>query len=196
MTRDGEASIEVGQVADPNVPEGGGLRLWRAREAIRNAELRLQAQAAALATLESRAQALVGWIAAALTALVGAALLTTVPSELRWAAGGGGAALSVALVFAVATFNPGDWDVVGHNPADLVRSNWGAELYELEGMALSYAEGIGRNSARLEAVATRLRNALLAIVWAPFTACGGAAGWAVAGWAVAGWRAASAGSAG
>ncbi len=65
---DGTADIEVGQIADPNVEHGGGLRLWRAREAVRNSELRLQAQAAALATLESRAQALVGWIAAALYA--------------------------------------------------------------------------------------------------------------------------------
>ena len=174
------AEIEVGQVADPNVKDGGGLRLWRAREAVRQAELRLAAQAAALATLESRAQALAGWLASALTVLVGAFLVPTVPTELRAAAAGAAVAAGVALAFAALAVQPGDWTVAGHDPAELMGSTNSAELYDLEAMAGAYAGGIAANVARLAGASALFRRALLAALCAPITAfAAGALVWAV-----------------
>jgi hypothetical protein len=123
--------IEVGQVADTSVKDGGGLRLWRAREALRQAEQRLQAQAAALATLEGRAQALVGWTATAITALGGAFFLTSAPVELRAAAAGGAVAMAAALFFAVSALAPGRWAVVGHDPDQIRGLPHSAELFDV-----------------------------------------------------------------
>ena len=174
MTTQDAADIEVGQVADPTVKCGGGLRLWRAREAMRQAELRLAAQAAALTTLEGRAQALVGWAAAAITALVGALFLTSAPQQLRIAAAGGAIAMAIALVFALKALAPMTWAVVGHDPIEILDANRDAELYDVEAMARGYSAGIAVNSARLTLASSRLNNSLCAVAYAPVTALVGA----------------------
>lgn len=162
--------IEVGEIADSTVEGGGKLRLWRAKEALRQAELRLAAQATALASLEGRAQALVGWAAAALTALVAAFLLPTGPLGLRAAAAGAAVCAIAALILASLALRPGDWTVIGYEPDGVIGSRASAELYDLEAMASGYAEGIRRNSDRLGAGARTLRHALLAAAGAPVTA--------------------------
>jgi hypothetical protein len=58
--------IEVGAA-------GSDLRYWKAKEAVRQGEARLAAQASVRATLEARAAALTGWAAVSLLAATGAA---------------------------------------------------------------------------------------------------------------------------
>jgi hypothetical protein len=63
--------IEVGA----NIQDGD-LRLWRAKEAVRQGELRLAAQAAIRTALEARATAITGWAAASFLALAAATAAT------------------------------------------------------------------------------------------------------------------------
>ncbi len=51
---------------------GEELRYWKAKEALRHAEVRLVAQALIRAALEARATAITGWAAAGLLAAAGA----------------------------------------------------------------------------------------------------------------------------
>ncbi len=182
---DATGDIEVGHVADPNVEGGGGLRLWRVREALRQSELRLAAQAAALTTIESRAQGLAGWLISVLTVLIGAFLVPSLPPAMRVAAGSAALTAGGALAFVALTLRPNDWTVAGHNPSVLMESTNSAELYDLEAMSLPYAKGIAANSGRLATASAHLRHALLVALCAPITALvAGALTWVVAATAV------------
>ena len=180
MMTDHAGDIEVGQVADPAIEGGGGLRLWRAREAMRQAELRLSAQAAALATIESRAQALAGWLTSALTVLVSAFLVPTLPLEARGAAIGGAVTAAIALSLLVMALRPSDWTVAGHDPVELLSSPNSTELNDLEEMTRAYAGGIVANASRLATTSTLFRRALWAAMCVPLTSlAAGALVWAV-----------------
>ena len=166
------ADIEVGQI------EAEGLRFWRAKEALRQAELRLTAQAAALATFEARATSLVGWAVAGSTALVTAFVATTLAPELRFAA-----ALAVALLFFAAwwgadVLRPSRWWTFG-DPKAVLASTYSTELEELEAIAGGLANAISANEARLSSAGRLLKYGFILAAAAPPVAL---AGWVAAGW--------------
>ena len=55
---------------------GDALCLWQAKEAVRNAELRLTSQAGTLQAFETRATAILGWIALIVSAPAGAVVVS------------------------------------------------------------------------------------------------------------------------
>lgn len=153
--------IDVGASSDC------GLRLWRAKEAVRQGEARLGSQAASLASLEGRAQAMVGWAAAAATVLGGAVLTSTVELPLRVAAGCALAAMLHALVQGWIALRPSDWCVAGHDPDEIMNGYDDAEVYDLESMAGGYAVGLRKNRERLVASGNALSRGLLSMAAAP-----------------------------
>jgi hypothetical protein len=161
---------------DAGATAEGGLRLWRAKEAMRQAELRLAGQAAALTTLESRAQAAIGWAVAGATALTGGLLIAELNLALRSAG-------VVALMFLLTSIWYGlealcpqdDWVFFG-SPAALLGSEYETEVEEHEATAEGLAGGITHNSKRLARVGNYLRRSLRLIALAPPAALLAAAG--------------------
>ena len=92
--------IEVGAVE-------GDLRYWRAKEAVRQGEARLAAQAAIRTALEARATALTGWAAVSLLATTGAALAAKDIGGFAGAAGAS-AVLFGAAVLGIHAVRPRD----------------------------------------------------------------------------------------
>ena len=88
----------------------GDLRFWRAKEAVRQGEARLDAQAAIRTAMEARATAITGWAATSLIVAAGAGFATT-----DWPARGG-AALTAIMLFAAAVIGihparPREWSI-------------------------------------------------------------------------------------
>jgi hypothetical protein len=166
------ADIELGQVADD------GLRYWRAKEAVRQGELRLAAQTAALATFEARATSVVGLAVAGSTSLVALTTVVILPPGLRF-----GAVLAVLLLFLAAicgarVIGAGAWRAFGA-PGSLLDSPYASELEELEAMAGGLALDIDSNETRLTGAGRRLGWGLR---WAAAAPPAVLVGWLVAGW--------------
>jgi hypothetical protein len=171
--------IELGQVAED------GLRYWRAKEALRQGELRLVAQSAALATFEARATSVVGWAVAGSTSLVALTTVVALPGGLRF-----GAVLAVVLLFLAAicgarVIGAGDWRAFGA-PASVLDSSYASEVEDLEAMAGGLAIDIGHNEERLADAGRRLAWALR---WAAAAPPAVLAGWLAGHWvpALTGW---------
>lgn len=158
--------IEVGQVASE------GLRYWRAKEALRQAEARLTAQATALATFEARATSVVGWAVAGSTALVAAVVVTTLAPNIRFAAAVAVVLLFVAAIFAALVLRPTRWWSFGQ-PAQLLASTYGTELEELEAMVGGLAGAIASNETRLAGAGGWLNYSLYAAATAPIASLAG-----------------------
>ena len=156
--------IEVGA-------DGGDLRYWRAKEALRQGEIRLGAQVTVRAALEARATALTGWASAAFLAVVGAAFATQDLAD-RLGAIAAGILLMAAALLGVHAARPRDWSMVGYDPVTLRDSTLETELEELEAMALGISPGIDINNRRINATGRMLRWAGWCLLAAP--AAGGA----------------------
>lgn len=159
----GEGEIEDG-AAD------GALRLWAAKEAVRQAELRLAAQTANLAAMETRAMTMLGWISAMALAVAGAAV--TRPTVILLYTG---VVIIAALIISAGNciwaLWPRSWHSAGIDPEWVVKegaaSDSPTEWTIMEAMADSYATGIRRNDERLEAFGSRLRWAWAALMGVP-----------------------------
>jgi hypothetical protein len=112
--------IEVGAA-------GSDLRYWKAKEAVRQGEARLAAQASVRATLEARAAALTGWAAVSLLAATGAAFTAKDTAGLT------GAAATAFILFGAATLGihaarPRNWSMVGYDPLVITSDPLASEL--------------------------------------------------------------------
>lgn len=157
---DGHAhTIEVG-AAD------GTLRFWQAAEGVRQAELRLTAQAASRAAIEQRGGAMAGWCNAGLLAL-GAGLFSN-PDDAQLAAIVVAAAFLVAaLISCLLALQPREWGTVGYDWSQMQACAADSELEQRELMAVGYAGAIAMNEARLHLTARHVRAATLGMALAP-----------------------------
>lgn len=141
-TKDGQ--IEVGANKDT-------LRYWKAKEAMRNAELRLEAQAATVQALEARATSVLGWLLAILTTIAGAALIKLNAGQVVV-----GIAICTAfvpglltLIAATGAIWPKDWCVPGYDPS-VVTSECENELQQIDFLVCGYSRGIAENAQFLQ----------------------------------------------
>ena len=139
----------------------GDLRYWRAKEAIRHAELNIGSQTANLASMESRATSILGWAIAGVTVLV--AVVITGP--FRAAALAAAFSLFVATLFSILGLRAKDWGVVGYNPRKLLEDTHSSELEVLESFGRGYAETIDKNEGIL-----RNFSICLTVAWAALAA--------------------------
>jgi hypothetical protein len=159
----------------------GELRLWKAVEAVRLAELRLTAQAAARTAIEQRAATMAGWCNAALLAL-GAAMFGE-RSDVQIAAIMSSAAfLAASLAYCLMSLRPGPWGIVGYDWDEMQALAGESELEVRELVSVGYRDAIQMNEARLDRMARRVRASARSMAIAP------AAGLAVIslGWAFLG----------
>jgi len=158
-----QEEIEVG-AAD------GTFRYWLAKEAVRQAELRLAAQALSLQALETRATTMLGWISAMSLAIAG-----FIATKNGFAFLVPGMIVAVPLLVAgwlcVAALWPGEWNISGHDPRWVTGESVGdpvaVELTVLEAMASSYGDGIEANGRRLRQFGHRVRISWLALACMP-----------------------------
>ena len=165
------SQIEVGA----NIQDGD-LRLWRAKEAVRQGELRLAAQAAIRTALEARATAITGWAAASLLALAAATAAVTGVAP-RAGTATAGAVLFVAAGMCIHVARPRDWAQAGYDPTVITGDTLGTELEVLESVAEGISPGIQRNNIRLEEMGKLLRWSGWLLIAAPIL---GAAAYTVA----------------
>ncbi len=156
--------IEVGET-------GATLRLWLAREAVRQGELRLAAQTANLGALEARATSLLAWSTAAL--LAGAA----------WGVRGAHLGLLVApglgllatTLLCAAALRPRPWHGPGFTLSEMQARPAGSELEHLEWTAAGYESAAAENYLVAKRFSWLLRRAWLAFVAAAAAGVLGAA---------------------
>jgi hypothetical protein len=164
----GASDIEVGATE-------GDLRYWRAKEAVRQGEARLTAQAAIRTALEARAAALTGWAAVSLLAAAGAG--STAKDAAGFAGCGcAGLVLFGAAIVGIHAARPRDWAMVGYDPEVITSDQLGSELEVLESIAAGLSPGIQVNNRRLNAMGRMLRWAGWMLIAAPVI--GAAAYWA------------------
>ncbi len=156
------SQIEVGA----NIQDGD-LRLWQAKEAVRQGELRLAAQAAIRTALEARATAITGWAAASLLALAAATAATTGVAP-RVGAAAAGTFLFGAAGMCIHAARPRNWAQAGYDPTVIMGDTLGTELEVLESVAEGISPGIQRNNTRLEGMGTLLRWSGWMLIAAPF----------------------------
>lgn len=156
---DAPSLIEVGATV-----REGTLQLWLAQEALRNAELRLAAQAATLQSLEGRAASLMQW---SVSAILGLLALAATRGDLIVPAVLGALAMAAAWACAACAVWPASWCVVGHEPEEILGTGLGSQLEELKAGACGYAGGIAENSRRLDAAGSWLRRASVCFAAAP-----------------------------
>lgn len=153
--------IEVGEI------EGDGLRLWRATQAVRHAELHLSAQASNLAAMESRATSILGWSVAG-TFVLGAG---AVSETYRAAASIGAACLFLAgFVIVIGIFWPYKWGVSGYQPKYLLDEKFQTELEYLEYFAGGYQATIIENEKRLIGFSKYLKASWFLFLASPLAA--------------------------
>ena len=155
---------------------GNTLRLWQAREALRQAELRLTAQAGSLQAFEARTTAMLGWIAVAISTLAGAAIVS-LDAGRSWRAGALCVAFIPALVAAINASRvlwPKQWNVAGYAP-ETVMDSCVSELQQIEYLVSGYAIGIDNNDAFLDRAGGRIRHTWWALLATPMIAGGAVA---------------------
>lgn len=157
---------QPGEIQVGAADSDGTLRLWKAKEAVRQGELRLGAQAAIRTALEARATALTGWAAAALLA-ISAAGATTPEWQPRAAATVAGSLLFLAAAISIHAARPRDWGVAGYAPQAIVDAELPSELETLEAIADGISPAILSNNDRLEAMAATMRWAGTLLLAAP-----------------------------
>jgi hypothetical protein len=172
-----ESEPPPGASSPPGIEVGateGDLRYWRAKEAVRQGEARLTAQAAVRTALEARATALTGWAAVSLLAAAGGTFAA------KDAAQSAGAACAGLLLFVAATIGihaarPRDWAMIGYDPEVITADQLGSELEVLESIAAGLSPGIQANNRRLNSMGRMLRRAGGMLIAAP--ALGAVAYW-------------------
>jgi hypothetical protein len=145
-----------GQVADE----------WLGKEMLRQVELRLAAQATALAALEARAAGLLNLCGAGSLAAA-AAIFTAQPHLAKGALAAGLMLLGAAIVLLVALRARPGWGVVGIRVTDM--GDYGDSTQEdcLRVMAQALDKSVPGNSARLNSLGAALRLAERLILAAP-----------------------------
>jgi hypothetical protein len=154
------SDIEVGAT-------DGDLRYWRAKEAVRQGEARLTAQAAIRTALEGRATALTGWAAISLLAATGAGFTA---KDMAGSAGAGaeGVVLLIAAIVGIHAVRPRDWAMVGYDPQVITSDRLDSELELLESIAAGLSPGIQTNNRRLNGMGRMLRWAGWMLIAAPW----------------------------
>ncbi|ASL41284.1 hypothetical protein CBI36_13435 [Acetobacter oryzifermentans] len=144
-----------------------GLRLWKAAQAIRLAELRLAAQASVLMGAQTRATSMIGWVVAALAA--SAALAFNTPYHIA------GAILlvgeSITGILAVVAIYPCKWSETGARPEVFMDSPAQTELACQESLALYYQNAIQRNIERLNIISILISAGWIMFLATPILAC-------------------------
>jgi hypothetical protein len=172
---DAEPGLELSAASDIEVgATAGDLRYWRAKEAVRQGEARLTAQAAVRTALEARAAALTGWAAVSLLAATGAGFAAKDAAGFAGASGAG-TALFVAAIMGIHAARPRDWAMVGYDPEVITSDQLGSELEVLESIAAGLSPGIQANNRRLNEMGLMLRWAGWVLIVAP--AIGAATYW-------------------
>ncbi len=172
--------IEVGvRAAD------GEMDLWRAKEALRQAELRLTAQAQMRASLEARGTAMASWSTVSLLAVVAAG--AAAPS---WPLRAGAIVAGCMLFAAACAFLHGirpqpDWGVPGYPPRLVTEVTLPSELEALQSLAWGHQPGILGNTSRLAETSAALRRGGTLLVTAPMAGAATVAAWAVVALALA-----------
>lgn len=152
--------IEVGET-------GSSLRYWLAKEAVRQAELHLAAQAASITAMESRATSILGWSVAGVFVLGSGAL----SGQFRAPAAVAAALLFISAVLCVTGLWPRMWGVSGHAaPLDIMHSSADTELNFLEQLAEKYHVTIEHNNKRLDKFKTFLSISWVSFVISPIIA--------------------------
>ena len=146
--------------------DGGDVRYWRAGEAVRLGEKRLEAQNAIRTAMEARATAITGWGAVGLLAATGAAFTA---KDIATLAGSivAAAVLFVASVVAIHAARPRDWTMAGYDPNLILASRFETELEEQEATAKGYSPGIQDNNHRLNGMGRMIRLAGALLISAP-----------------------------
>ena len=143
---------------------GADLPLWRAREAIRNAELRLGVQASAAQALEGRATSMLGWSVAGVLA-VGAAVVN---GTHFWPASIAGACLAGAAALCLLGIVGRDFSgAAGYEPATLLSDRSASEYEALVSLAEGYQEAVLHNQASFVRVKARLSAAMILMAAGP-----------------------------
>jgi hypothetical protein len=154
----------------------GDLRYWKAREAVRQGEARLTAQAAIRTAMEARATAITGWAAASLLVVTAAGFAApSWPSR-------GGAALTAFVLLAAAglciyAVRPRDWGITGYDPQIIMGDPLGTELEVVESIADGISPSIQANNRRLNSMGKLLRWAGWLLIAAPFPGAAVYAAW-------------------
>ncbi len=164
-----DTGIEVGVVE-------GDLRYWLAKEAVRQGEGRLNAQAAVRTALEARATALTGWAAVSLLAATGA-VFTVQSTAGRVGAATASIVLFVAAAVGIHAVRPRAWSMVGYDPLVIAFDQLGSELEVLESVGEGLSSGIQANNLRLNSMGRMLRWAGWLLILAP--TAGATTYWAV-----------------
>jgi [ribosomal protein S5]-alanine N-acetyltransferase len=181
----GATPIEVGAAL-----ANGTIRYWKATEAVRQGELLLGSQIAALTRLMMSASSVLGWsvtislaipTALASAKVLGSALTPSPHSttgtdvlnlmgRLLWP---GILAESFLLIAAICCFCvlwPSKWHPPGHEPNLVVKESRETELEVLEAMAGGYAAAVDRNAAKLTRLERWLKGAWICFIAAPIVA--------------------------
>lgn len=139
--------------------------VWLGKEMLRQAELRLQAQAAALAALEGRAGGLLAICGPGILA-VGAAIVTR--TSPAWFAGAlvTGGLLFIAAAILVVFLWPQDWGVVGIDPKHMAVYAECEENDCLAAMAESLSDSVGPNARRLRRLGAAVKLATVLLLLA------------------------------
>jgi len=144
----------------------GDLRYWRAKEALRQGEARLTAQAAIRTAMEARATAITGWAAASLVVATGA-VFAAPDSASRGAAGLTAVVLFFAAGVCIYAARPRDWTITGYDPEIIMNDSLATELEALESLAEGISPGIQANNRRLNGMGRLLRLSGWALIAAP-----------------------------
>lgn len=155
-----------------------GIRVIRAEYAIKAAEARLAAQAVGLATVETRATALIGWASVAAAGALAVTFGGNHDLALRWAAGVGFCMAACAGLAASPCLRTADWVMPGREPGGvMIGPETETEAAFYESLARGYGSGVGANSARLQRAGACLDRALLIAACAiPSAVAGGLLG--------------------
>ncbi len=149
-------TIEVGEI------RSNGLRLWSAREALRQAETNIRSQMEAQALMVSRAVAALGWNVTISLAIAGAA--SALHRDVAFAL-----PIFFLLIGALCSLRviwPKYWDVVGDQPSWITTIPYDTELEMVEALVIRANEAAGRNSDRMLWLARFFRASGICLVLA------------------------------
>lgn len=155
------------EVDDDLGKTGAELGLWRAREAVRQTEGQLKVQGDWMSGMETRAGAILGWCAAAASA-VGLGIAT---GNVAPVYGLVGVPLGIAWLAAIRIVFPKPWANVGIGLSAI--SSWAeqhgvtSELEHVEGHAAAMEAAAARNAGRLARAARCLKVAWYALAGMP-----------------------------
>jgi hypothetical protein len=172
--------VEVG-AADSD----GSLRLWKAQQAVSNAEARLTAHLGSVGRLTASASSLLGWSVTISVPLAGvvfslASLGSTataakqaapsmLPGYLLWPALCALASIMLAAFCCVVVLWPNNWYPPGGDPESIWQSSLTTELEIQEALVLGYVKAIKTNADTLTRLQFWLRGAWILFPASPLT---------------------------